>query len=777
MLDHKAKNLVSCIMPTFNRRGFVPQAVWYFLRQDYENRELIVVDDGDDAIADLIPNDDRIRYVRLNERHTVGAKRNIACECARGKIIAHWDDDDWHAPHRLSYQVEALLREGAAVCGINRLLFYDLRYGCGRLYVYPPEQRLWLSGSTLCYTKSFWAQHRFADVDVGEDARFVWSSSSEKMFTLPDSTFHVGMIHPNNVSPKQTDGCYWQEYPSENLKRLIGDDWAFYESSAGCGVRSAKWCDNHNSSVAVDLQTQNESINSAIRTPHPAFENSALSSPQHEHRIRNVFACLVHEQQECVVDLVRNLKYHDPDSVILLYNGGHDQNLLNHGFPFEKYGAVIHPTPRPMRWGWLHDFALDCMKFSLENFTFDTMTIVDSDQLSLREGYSRYLAAKLEVQTNVGMLGNSPERQPSHTRIPPAVQAWREFDLWLPFLRRFENGEEKFVHWSFWPSTVFTNEAARALTEIFSTDEQLRDIMYRSQIWATEEIILPTLVALLGFRVEANPCNYDLVQYRARYSYQQVDAALNRDDAFWIHPVTRHESDALRKHIRARCNQYKRTFQDGGSMNGTQTQLSEELFLTHPILTRMRKIEGWLEDEEADLLIAATTKTLSVHDKPHTIVEIGSYCGRSTVVLGSVARAMSDNVRIYAIDPHDGKVGALDQGIQTVAPTLERFRHNINDAGLTDLVEVIQKFSYEVEWSQKPIHLLFIDGLHDYTNVARDFFHFAEWVAPNGYVTFHDYADYYPGVKTFVNELLSQGQYQMVNRASSMIVVKRIQTH
>jgi predicted O-methyltransferase YrrM len=168
---------------------------------------------------------------------------------------------------------------------------------------------------------------------------------------------------------------------------------------------------------------------------------------------------------------------------------------------------------------------------------------------------------------------------------------------------------------------------------------------------------------------------------------------------------------------------------------------------------------------------------LSVHDKPHTIVEIGSYCGRSTVVLGSVARAMSDNVRIYAIDPHDGKVGALDQGIQTVAPTLERFRHNINDAGLTDLVEVIQKFSYEVEWSQKPIHLLFIDGLHDYTNVARDFFHFAEWVAPNGYVTFHDYADYYPGVKTFVNELLSQGQYQMVNRASSMIVVKRIQTH
>jgi len=58
-----ALSLVSCIMPTYNRRAFVPQAIYYFLRQDYPNKELIIVDDGTDEVGDLIPGDERIRYI------------------------------------------------------------------------------------------------------------------------------------------------------------------------------------------------------------------------------------------------------------------------------------------------------------------------------------------------------------------------------------------------------------------------------------------------------------------------------------------------------------------------------------------------------------------------------------------------------------------------------------------------------------------------------------------------------------------------------------------
>src|ERR1035438_3066901 len=111
--------IVSAIMPTYNRRDFVRQAIEYFNRQDYPAvaRELIVVDDGEQSVADLATGVDNIRYFRLARRTSVGAKRNFACAQAHGDVIVHWDDDDWSAPHRISAQVGAL--GNADVCGLR----------------------------------------------------------------------------------------------------------------------------------------------------------------------------------------------------------------------------------------------------------------------------------------------------------------------------------------------------------------------------------------------------------------------------------------------------------------------------------------------------------------------------------------------------------------------------------------------------------------------------------------------------------------------------------
>ena len=741
-------------MPTYNRRQFIPHAIEYFLNQDYANRELIIVDDGTDSINDLVPADQRILYVPLDEKITLGAKLNLACQHARGEIIAHWDDDDWYAPRRLSYQVEALADPRIEICGINRLLYYDLQSGRAYEYIYPPEHRVWLLGSELCYRKTYWESHRFVENNVGMDARFVWGADPRSVLPLKDHTFAVHMIHQSNVSPKQTAGSWWHAHPVDAIAGVLDADWDYYKHDRETpgGYPRARTTSSETITVTENRET----------------------TPQKEVApVRNIFACLVHESQECVVDLVRNLRYHDSDSMILLYNGGKNPDLLNHGFPFERYGAIVHPTPRQMKWGWLHGFALDSMKFALDNFSFDTFTIVDSDQIALRTGYSQYLSKYLSQPDHVGMLSNSPDRQPSSTRVPPAVQAWREFELWRPWLQRFPLGEKKFVHWTFWPATVFTRDSTADLVNVFAKDEQLNEIMGRSKIWATEEVILPTLVALLGYKIGANPCSYDCVKYRARYSWRQIETALARPDIFWAHPVSRQYGDVLRKLLRARFNHYERTPSPGGIMQTSNTETNGELLLTWPILALMRTIDGWLDDEEADLLIALTAKVLATHEQSHSIVEVGSYCGRSTVVFGSVVKTLSPDTKIYAIDPHDGKVGALDQGISTGAPTLERFNRNIEAANLTKYVEVIQKYSYEVRWD-KPIHILFIDGLHDYTNVARDFFQFQQWVVSGGYIAFHDYADYYPGVKSFVNEILSSGRYRQLHCVGSMMVVEKL---
>lgn len=501
--------------------------------------------------------------------------------------------------------------------------------------------------------------------------------------------------------------------------------------------------------------------------------------------LRNVFACLVHESPECVIDLVHNLHALDPRSIVLLYNGGGNPRLLDHGFPYQHYAVVIHPTPRPQVWGRLHDFALDCMRFALANFGFETLTIVDSDQVAARSGYSEYLTRALDQHPHAGMLVNSPSPQPQQTRVGPAAAAFRELDLWRPLLQRFPQGLEKFPHWCFWPSTVFTAAAARDLTRLWDTDQQLQSIIRRSQIWASEEVIFPTLTALLGYEIVPNPCSYDYVRFRNTYTLRELDAALARRDVYWIHPIARRYDDPQRKHVRSKLNQYETTLCRGGPMpatekvtTGPQPAIQGEgppqarVLPVWPVLTRMRRIEGWLEDEEGDLLLAAVRSTLEALPPPHAVVEVGSYCGRSTVVLGSAVQELSPDSRVYAVDPHDGKVGALDTGIRVMPPTLERFRRNIAGAGLAGVVEEVPQLSHEVVW-QRPINFLLIDGLHDYANVSRDFHHFEGWVVPGGLIAFHDYADYYPGVKTFVNEILRTRDFAQVHLARSLMIVQK----
>ena len=197
--------------------------------------------------------------------------------------------------------------------------------------------------------------------------------------------------------------------------------------------------------------------------------------------------------------------------------------------------------------------------------------------------------------------------------------------------------------------------------------------------------------------------------------------------------------------------------------------------LIEPILEKMRPIEGWLADAEACLLIGAVRHAVKSVPNVHAIVEIGSYCGKSTVVIAGALSLgnVSKETKVFAVDPHAGEVGATDRGIYQMSRTLEVFRRNIAEAGMEARVEPVVQYSFEVKWDQ-PISLLFIDGLHDYENVSRDFNHFERWVADGGLVAFHDYASYFPGVKTFVDELIGGGRYTKLESAWSLMVLRKL---
>ena len=493
--------------------------------------------------------------------------------------------------------------------------------------------------------------------------------------------------------------------------------------------------------------------------------------------LRNVYACLVHESQECVIDLVRNLRCLDPESGVLLFNGGTDARLLEPSSCFDKLGALVHPQSRPVEMHSLHEFALACMSYATRQLTFDTLTIVDSDQLALRAGWSGVVAQQLAGKSRVGMLGGgvagaAPERQPKTTRVTPAIGAWQELPLWLPLLSRFPNGEAQFPRWAAWPGMVFTAEAARALSSWFEEDAELRRIVSESRMWAKEQILFPTLTALLGLDVLPAPGSQDYIKYRVTYDPSDAQAALANERAYWIHPVARRYDDASRRVVRSRFNQYRHPSGARSAAIAKQTIPPALAELRQPILKEMRGVEGWLTPSEADLLISATQRALS--DCPHVnaLVEVGSYCGRATTVIASVVRAVRATARVWAIDPHDGFVGAHDQGLERVEPTLETLYANIERAHLAPFVEIVPAKAHDVAWTE-PVCLLLIDGLHDYPNVLKDFSHFEPHLCDGALVAFHDYAEYFPGVPAFVDELCASGRYEAVARARSLIVVRR----
>jgi glycosyltransferase involved in cell wall biosynthesis len=220
--------LVSCIMPTRNRRRFVGQAIWYFLRQDYEPRELLILDDGDDPVEDLVPSDPRIRYRRLEHRLPLGAKRNLACELSEGELIAHWDDDDWIAPHRLSLQVRELVASGADACGASQLLHYAPMSGRAWCYRYPAEGRPWVAGATLLYRKALWQEHRFPEVSVGEDSAFVRRLPPGRLHAVTDPSFYVAVLHGGNTAAKNLRDPRWERRPLDEASRLLALDRDFY---------------------------------------------------------------------------------------------------------------------------------------------------------------------------------------------------------------------------------------------------------------------------------------------------------------------------------------------------------------------------------------------------------------------------------------------------------------------------------------------------------------------------------------------------------------------
>lgn len=170
---------------------------------------MMILADGQD-VADLVPANDRIRLLHLEGSPDIGTKRNFGCRRAMGTIVAHWDDDDWSEPGRLSDQIGRLTETGRAVTGYHSMRFTDgVQWW---QYEGVPNYAL---GTSLCYRLDYWKSHNFPAVQVGEDNRFVADAAAcGQLATVDASGLMWATIHPGNTSPRNM-GSNWKRIEGE----------------------------------------------------------------------------------------------------------------------------------------------------------------------------------------------------------------------------------------------------------------------------------------------------------------------------------------------------------------------------------------------------------------------------------------------------------------------------------------------------------------------------------------------------------------------------------
>lgn len=204
---------------------------------------------------------------------------------------------------------------------------------------------------------------------------------------------------------------------------------------------------------------------------------------------------------------------------------------------------------------------------------------------------------------------------------------------------------------------------------------------------------------------------------------------------------------------------------------------------TQETLAAFEAAKGFMPVDEGLALYEAAAEATALG---LPLLEVGTYCGRSTILLADAARAAGTVV--VTVDHHRGseeqQPGWEYHDPEVVDPevgrmdTLPAFRRTLHKAGLEDHVVAVVGRSPRVAalWG-KPLGLVFIDGGHTDEHASADYEGWAPHVAPDGLLVIHDvFADPADGGQApyrIYRRALASGAFTEVSAARSLRVLRR----
>lgn len=171
-------------------------------------------------------------------------------------------------------------------------------------------------------------------------------------------------------------------------------------------------------------------------------------------------------------------------------------------------------------------------------------------------------------------------------------------------------------------------------------------------------------------------------------------------------------------------------------------------------------VDGWLLPEEG--------RALAELARDKRVLEIGGYCGKSTICLAQAADW------VVTVDPHDRRGTPKPKSTrEELLANLERYELGNVTAMTATLREACDSLEDEV------FDIIFIDGQHDYESVVDDVECAQKLLSPDGLLVFHDYRLYAgqydgrwdPGVTEAVDNLLAAGA-ELISTNATLAVVR-----
>ncbi len=207
LLESDGYPLVSCVVPTAGRPAYLAQSLYYFMIQDYPNKELIIVYNNNNDL----PVEWREIYLPANVKlvktaeTVLGAKRNLGCQYAEGAIIAQWDDDDFYGEERLTQQSLPIIADKAEITGVGNFVFYEIATGKGYMAkdeLFRNMFRGTVACGTLVYNRKLWDDlAKYQQLNAAEDYHFMLDvlAGGARLKTIDGQDLFAYLRHHNNT--------------------------------------------------------------------------------------------------------------------------------------------------------------------------------------------------------------------------------------------------------------------------------------------------------------------------------------------------------------------------------------------------------------------------------------------------------------------------------------------------------------------------------------------------------------------------------------------------